>query len=89
MLAFMIMALIVFGGIGLLLLLSGIALYNRLIRLRAAVDKARPATTKGRGKGDEARRLYEMAVCDYNTAIEAFPANIMARWFGLQKEDVQ
>lgn len=104
---------IIISGIGLLVLLSGIALYNRLVTLRALVSSSRldmeallrkkhakASEQTGKGESDfseyrsqmqlrraEALRIYNDAVWAYNTAIETFPANLLARWFGLKKEE--
>lgn len=103
---------IILSGIALLVLLSGIALYNRLVTLRALVRSARTdveailrklqaKASEQTGKEqsdfseyrsqmqlrrDEALRIFNDAVWAYNTAVETFPANLLARWFGLEKE---
>lgn len=103
---------IILSGIALLVLLSGIALYNRLVTLRALVRSARTdveailrklqaKASEQTGKGesdfseyrsqmqlrrDETLRIYNDAVWAYNTAVETFPGNLLARWFGLEKE---
>ena len=90
---------LVLGGIGVMMLLSGIALYNRLMTLRSLVRSARTGMeaiqqggrqklTSGQTAAlDYALRTYNEAVWSYNTALVTFPANVMARWCGLEKEE--
>lgn len=101
MTAFIIIVLIVLLGAAMLVLLSGIALYARLVKLRAAVSdlwselqirlkERRNQTPEVQpGESDDiiaaVANDYNTAVQDYNIAIEAFPAEILAGLFHLKK----
>ena len=62
----------------------GMAVYTRLISLRGRVTgawKLLDEQLKGAGEpatADAARRVYNDAVVAYNTALQAFPANVIA-----------
>ena len=64
--------------------LWGVAVYARLVRLRSRVNEAwklLDAYLKGAGEAattEAARKVYNDAVVSYNTALQAFPANIIA-----------
>ncbi len=101
MTAFIIIFLIVLVGVVLLVLLSGIALYARLVKLRATVSYLRPqlqlllkerhdptSEIQLRESADNIAAVandYNSAVQDYNIAIETFPAQILANLFHLKK----
>jgi len=79
-----IFTLVVLGVAG----LWGAAVYSRLIRLRGRVNEAwkrLDAHLKGGGEPattEAARKVYNDAVAAYNTALQAFPANIIAGMSG-------
>jgi hypothetical protein len=101
MTAFIAILLIVFLGAALLALLSGIALYARLVKLRGAVNSARSEVDevlkkrKDRAPGLQPAefadnvaavvRRYNATVRDYNSSIETFPAQIVAKLLNLEK----
>lgn len=101
MTAFIAITLIVLLGVVMLVLLSGIALYARLMRLRSVVNSARleidnvlrkrnasETGTPLRGLEDHvtaAVRDYNSAVKNYNLAIGTFPAGIIAKLFTIEK----
>ena len=68
--------------------LWGVAVYTRLIRLRGRVNdawKLLDAQLKEGGEAattEAARKVYNDAVVAYNTALQAFPANIIAGMSG-------
>ncbi|MDO8679701.1 MAG: LemA family protein [Acidobacteriota bacterium] len=70
--------------------LWGVAVYTRLISLRGRVTgawKLLDAQLKAGGEPpttDAARRVYNDAVINYNEALQAFPANIIAGLSGFQ-----
>ena len=96
-----IIILVVLFGVALLVLLSGIALYARLVKLKAAVSSSRAHLNillrerHDVALGAQIRELedniaaavsdYNAAVQDYNIAIETFPTQILAKLFHLKK----
>ena len=94
MTAFIAIVLIVILGVALLLVLSAIALYARLVRLRDAVRTSRFAIDVKLKERHElsadnirhAVRSYNALVSDYNTEINAFPSNIVAGLFRFKDE---
>lgn len=96
-------ALIVLMGITLLVLLSGSALYARLIKLRTAVTSAQSEIDTAINKRDDplpgtppgqlrdiiaaAAGDYNAAVNRYNSAIDTFPADLLAKCFSLKKAE--
>jgi hypothetical protein len=103
MTALIAIALIVFLGVALLVFLSGIALYARLIKLRTAVTSARSQVDYAMRKRDDlasgtlSARLeddvalavgdYDAAASNYNSAIDTFPADLLAKCFDLNKAE--
>jgi hypothetical protein len=113
MTALIAISLVVLLGVALLVLLSGIALYVRLIKLRTAVTSARSeidntlrkryASPDVRSNTDfqrpqnelwepeeniaAAARKYNATVRNYNTAIETFPSDLIAKCFSLKKAE--
>ena len=101
MTALIIIVIIVLFGAALLVLLSGIALYARLVELRAAVGSfcshlnnllrehhdltAEAQFRESEGNIAAALSSYNAAAWDYNIAIETFPAQIIAKLFHLNK----
>ncbi|SPQ01739.1 hypothetical protein NBG4_70002 [Candidatus Sulfobium mesophilum] len=101
MAAFIIIVLIVLFGTALLVLLSAIALYARLVKLRATVSflwsnlrtllgERHDLTDKTQLREFEDNIApvasdYNAAVRDYNIAIETFPAQILAKLFHMKK----
>ncbi len=103
MTAFIAIIAIVFLGSALLAFLSGVAVYARLIKLRAAVLSLQSEINDVLGKRDTAAfqhriegsedniskaiRRYNSAVEDYNAAIGTFPAQVIARLFDIKKAE--
>lgn len=103
MTAFLVILLIVFLGVALLVFLSGIALYARLMNLRNAVTAARSEIDKALkirknlGPRRSLREVedtiaapvrdYNAAVRAYNSGIEAFPARLFAKRYNLHKAE--
>ena len=67
-----------------------VAVYERLVRLRGRVNgawKLLDAHLKGISEAattEAARKVYNDAVVAYNTALQAFPANIIAGMSGFR-----
>jgi hypothetical protein len=103
MTAFIAIALIVFLGVALIVALSGIAIYARVVKLRTAVTSSwseididlkkrhalvpEPKFRELENNITVAVRTYNAAVQDYNIAIETFPANLVAKWYNLKKAE--
>ena len=101
MTAFIAIVLIVLLGVAALVLLSGIAIYARLVKLRTAVMSARseldtalnkryafvhePQLRENEDTIKAAGRDYNAAVRDYNSGIETFPADLVAKLCNLKK----
>jgi hypothetical protein len=67
--------------------LWGVAVYTRLVRLRGRVNKAWTLLDAHLKAGEAAtaeaaRKVYNDAVVSYNTALQAFPGNIIAGMSG-------
>jgi hypothetical protein len=62
----------------------GLAVYNRLVRLRSQIKTAWKQLDAGRKEGDAAgaRQTYNDVVVKYNDALQTFPANIVAGLVG-------
>ena len=63
--------------------LWGFAVYSRLMRLRERVKEAW-RLLEGDQNSDSAKTVYNRAVAAYNTALERFPANIIAMLAGFK-----
>ena len=91
MTAFIAIVLIVLLGVALFVLLSGIALYARVVKLRTAVVSSRAeidnALKKRYDDLSAAVRDYNAAVRDYNFEIESFPLRLVAKRCGLEKAE--
>jgi hypothetical protein len=61
----------------------GVAVYNRLLRLRDRVNKAWQLLEPD-PSNDSARTVYNRHVAEYNHALEGFPANVVAMAAGLK-----
>jgi len=74
-----VVTIVFFAAVG----LWGFAVYNRLLRLRERVKEAwRLLETDQTSEG--ARTVYNRAVDAYNTALDGFPANLVAMAAGFK-----